>query len=247
MNGLVAGDAHGDLSFMQYIIEKAHEFNCWTIVQLGDFGYWGDFIEQVFILNMDISRKLDKVVMPEILFIDGNHEHHIQLRKDIVNPNIFTQTNLPEYLSNNIPTGIKYIPRGTIFKLGNKTCMGVGGAHSIDKNERQPGVDWFEEELITAEEFQSALRHESRKIDILFTHDVPTEFYLPLYGIGQETNRNRRFISLITKWSRPDRMFCGHYHTNKKETICLEYQQDTVVQILDCNLTPNQAWTVIEV
>ena len=92
------------------------------------------------------------------------------------------------------------------------------GAHSIDKQYRTIGIDWWEEEENKIETFMQARElYRTTKPSIVLTHDCP-EFMVPQYiGIHQRVYQN------ITSWALGElfnihqpKLWChGHYHLSK--------------------------------
>jgi len=167
---LVAGDAGGSRSIWRYWIEEAKRFDVRTIVQLGDLGYEGlhciGYIEDV----ANMLRDADMWAF----FIDGNHDRseHLLSRGAV----------LGQPVNYNLPVQIRprlyYLPRGCTWKAGGVTFMGMGGAASIDKEERirlevKDGVQrWWPSEIISFADMQRAIAH--RDVDVLFSHEYPT-------------------------------------------------------------------------
>lgn len=124
---LACGDVHGNTSAVCNVaIPIAKKNGCKTIMQVGDWGYWEH--------QQDGKRFLDKVskalVREDITlyWIDGNHENHPKLWAEYApsGPDGFCM----------IRPNLYYIPRGTVWKFDGVTCLGLGGAFSIDKEWR---------------------------------------------------------------------------------------------------------------
>lgn len=91
------------------------------------------------------------------------------------------------------------------------------GAYSIDRAERTIGINWWQQEQVTIDNFMTARElYRSIKPDIMLTHDCP-DFMVPQY-IG-----NARVYENITNWAlgelynihQPKLWIHGHYHVSK--------------------------------
>jgi len=126
-NVLAIGDTHGNTSAICNVaIPTAKKRDCKIIVQLGDFGYWEHAETGKRFLN-----KVSKALVREnmiMYWIDGNHENHPLLWETYFPSG-------PDGLVM-IRENLWYVPRGTVWKIGDVTCLGLGGAFSIDKQWR---------------------------------------------------------------------------------------------------------------
>src|SRR4051794_30179883 len=112
------GDIHGDFLPLNAIQNKFLDPNT-IFVQVGDFGYWPQLAGK---------WERGRTGRP-VYFIDGNHDYLPTLRK------LDTITEVwPDAF---------YIPRGSVLTLDGKKIAFMGGAGSVDKAWRQPGLDWF--------------------------------------------------------------------------------------------------------
>lgn len=217
MKILAVGDTHGNTSAICNVaIPQAQKNDCETLIQCGDFGYWEHYDDGKRFLDK-VSKHLVRNQM-KMLWIDGNHENHPKLWADyapggdglcLIRPNLH------------------YIPRGTVFKLGHVTCLGLGGAFSIDRDWRinqeliadRPQTLWWPTELIRPEDAEVAIENakEYGPIDIMFTHDCPSGTDIP--GIHSEnkwifpeTWRNRDLLREVFDRVQPRLLIHGHYH-----------------------------------
>ncbi len=141
---MVMGDVHGEWGKLYSLINNKKPG---IILQCGDFGYFPKFKDYHphHIKNGDCK----------IYWCDGNHSDHDTLRKikrTEIRPNIF------------------YMRRGSTLTLPDvRTVLFMGGAESIDKHLRTPGIDWFPQEVISQVDFNN-LPPEDTKIDIVISH-----------------------------------------------------------------------------
>ncbi|MFW9871483.1 MAG: metallophosphoesterase [Candidatus Thorarchaeota archaeon] len=188
MKILVTGDIHGEFGRLNNLINKKSPD---IIICCGDFGYWPNvkWCNPLTNIKLQGAKKL--------LFCDGNHEDHWSLRErksDELAPNIF------------------YMPRGSTYQLDDgRTIMFMGGAHSIDKDSRFIGFDWFPEETISQRDL---IDLPEVKVDIFITHTCPTEL---LHDMLKYDNRKRNdpsnhALSELWRIYKPSLWFFGHWH-----------------------------------
>lgn len=200
MNYLFLGDTHGDLDFVARAAEVAAE-NDAEIIQVGDWGFIWTKSSQVKQLSIELERAGEKYAKAPVVmrFIDGNHDHHPMLRS------------LDPVLEYNII----YQPRGSVHEDKDGTrFLFVGGAPSIDKAGRIPGISWWPEETITKEDMDKALQAE--RVDVLVTHDAPD--YPPGFSpkgtpeFWQLSTQSMNDIRKLIRVHKPKLHVHGHWH-----------------------------------
>ncbi len=210
---LVAGDVHGSLLQVAYLIEMADKFDCEVILQVGDFGYMPHVFPN-YIKQADQWLKEDGKT---IIAIDGNHENFAALNSPHPTHKQFQV----------LGQHILYAPRGTSWQWQGKKILALGGAHSIDKKSRlldeslrseehqKSRWRWWEEELITDDQMQRAL--ETKQADIVLSHDCPQDIALEhqVHGFKAEieTQANRNRLQQVINKVQPKLVFHGHYHS----------------------------------
>ena len=124
--------------------------------------------------------------------IGGNHDHYDRI------------IHIPHYLGD----------------FGYSCLNGVNffyyrGAYSIDRQYRTIGIDWWEQEQVTIDQFMKARElYREIKPDIVLTHDCPDEVSLKIL------DRNQRKYENLTGWAlqelfnihQPKKWRFGHYH-----------------------------------
>jgi predicted phosphodiesterase len=218
MKVLAIGDTHMNTSAICNVaIPQAKKHGCPIIVQCGDFGYWEHEREGEKFLHK-VSKHLvrNDLVM---YWIDGNHDNHPKLWADY-------EPEGPEGLVKVRPH-LYYVPRGTVFDLGDVRCLGLGGAFSIDKEWRlyeesllaTEGLCWWPTEMITNDEVLTAIANGAARgpIQIMFTHDCPTGVDVPgIHSVDKwkwpETWENRDRLREVFDALRPRLVVHGHYH-----------------------------------
>lgn len=149
----------------------------------------------------------------KIYFCDGNHEDHYSLIQD---------GEIHELYS-----GVFHCSRGSTITLpdGRKVLF-AGGAHSIDRDRRVAGVGWFHEELITNDELDRMMSHDT--IDIVISHTCPTVFSVDGH-LGKVRDSCRFALTEVLHKYNPDLWYFGHWHCNKQGQFkntqweCLDY------------------------
>jgi hypothetical protein len=186
---LILGDVHGRDLYLANAIALARAKGLDAIIQVGDYGYWPGHADSM----------TEPMGLP-VYWVDGNHENHEQLKQ-------FREP------VNEIAENLYYIPRGTVHEIQNKQVLFMGGAYSIDKEYRTPGLDWFPEETIGWADMQRAMGHD--KADIVIAHDCPAEIPI-LTDTYQASIQNRSLLSMLLDNYRPEYWFFGHYHRTWK-------------------------------
>jgi hypothetical protein len=89
------------------------------------------------------------------------------------------------------------------------------GAYSIDRQDRTIGINWWEQEQVTIDQFMKARElYREIKPDIVLTHDCPDEVSLKIL------DRNQRKYENLTGWAlqelfnihQPKKWRFAHYH-----------------------------------
>lgn len=203
MKLMILGDTHCNLTeTLGDIVHAAHHVDIDLIIQIGDFGIWDTNWGYQFLSG--VNNLLDNLGL-ELWFIDGNHEDFHFLDRLRESP-----TDVQPLINFE---NIYHIQRGSIFTLGNKVAMGVGGAVSIDKKIRIVGESWWPEEEITNEQQDFVIKQATRfSPDILFTHDAPTNVPMSYLKDDPESTVHRQKLKDIGMACSPHRWFHGHYH-----------------------------------
>src|SRR6184192_62201 len=167
---LLAGDVHGNCSFVISLLDQARNKGCDRILQLGDWGAWEHQADGRKFVR-DVEKHVAKRGI-QILWLDGNHDNTrltLELHPERDDEGFHVVTD-----------HVRYIPRGHRWTWGGMRFVALGGAYSVDKqwrvNEerkrRAPGTLWFPEEEMTDTEFYRHLAGPS-PVDVLLAHDKP--------------------------------------------------------------------------
>ncbi len=107
-----------------------------------------------------------------ILFLDGSHENYDLLAQ-------YPETELFGGRVQSLGGNVYHVCRGSVLELEGKTYLCFGGAESQDKDDREPGVNWWTQEMPSDEEYDTCRRNLEKvdyKVDYVLTHDAPSRF-----------------------------------------------------------------------
>ena len=133
------------------------------LIIVGDFGLvWKDLDRDGARLGIDwISRHPWTT-----LFIDGNHENHAAL-------NSLPVEEWNGCRVHRLADNVIHIMRGEVFELEGIRYFAMGGAYSIDRHLRTPGLSWWPEEVPSEEARAHALETLASvdwNVDVVLTH-----------------------------------------------------------------------------
>lgn len=220
-----AGDWHGNFRYTQKALSYAAEGGADVVIQVGDFGVWSPYNyvravgEEAALLGL------------QVFFVDGNHEDHPWLNAQ------------PTRLCDGfrvLHDNVAHIPRGTIWEWDGTTFLGLGGAHSVDRQWRTPSVDWFPEETLTYGQLFEA--SQALNIDVMVTHDCPAGVEIPgiagnPFGFPKEeialADKHREMLGYVVDNVKPGVLVHGHYHVNYSDM-----RGETSIIGLDCDGRP---------
>lgn len=138
---------------------------------------------------------------------DGNHENFDRLKDPALrNPKLI------------------YQERGSVLEINGYRIMFFGGAESIDRDSRTPGISWWPEEKIEYGQVMRVLREDLKPIDCIVSHDKPLCFPNPHELKGECGLSDRQALEALWDFFRPRFWFFGHYHV----PMHTEFEQTTV-------------------
>ena len=207
------GDLHGESSLInKYINKHSPE----VLILTGDCGfYWnhrkyndiGKVTAQFSTDSLDRLKPRDT----KIFWLRGNHDEVAYL-----DSHFGRNVKDPVEIKHNV----FYCPIGSMLNINGKECMFVGGAASIDADSRIEGIDWWEDEVVTGDDFKY-ISDTTEKIDVVFSHTVPTEFVAlePRISMGNYfikfNDPSRVYLSNVMHKYNPSYWFAGHWHKYK--------------------------------
>jgi predicted phosphodiesterase len=230
---VIAGDVHANLQWTRMLVRSANAVGARTILQLGDMGaLWPGRGKGRTETKLD--RYLGALGL-ELIFIDGNHDNHHDLRALEVEADGLAH----------VRERIKYLPRAGRITLHGMRIAGLGGAFSPDYKSRRPGLDWWPAiEEVEASDVEKLIA--DGPMDILLTHDVPAA--VPIVGtfeLSEETRAraqvSRDLLQRAVDATRPRNIFCGHWHQRASAEIHHEDGFLSRVDVLDMDGSPGNA------
>ena len=110
---------------------------------------------------------------------------------------------------------VYHVCRGSVLELEEKKYLCFGGAESQDREDREPGVNWWKEEMPSDEEYafcEENLAACDYKVDYVLTHDAPSRFLDFTALASGEANQLHSFLDKILLKLTYDKWFFGCYH-----------------------------------
>jgi predicted phosphodiesterase len=202
----LVGDWHANSRWATTAIQHAADQGAQVILHTGDYGYtYPDRFVQT------VERELARHHM-WLLFVDGNHDHH---------PWLAARPRTVGGLGR-VSAHVWHLPRGSRWTWSGVRFLACGGAYSVDRPYRVPGVSWWKEETISAVDVARCA--DGGGVDVLISHDAPSGYTIP--GVddrnppswfdpteimrGQE---HRQVLRRVVDATQPAVVFHGHYHT----------------------------------
>ncbi|KXO98402.1 Calcineurin-like phosphoesterase superfamily domain (plasmid) [Tsukamurella tyrosinosolvens] len=221
----IAGDWHANVNWAKHAITTAARRGAEAIVQAGDFGMLpGPFVKQ-YLDELDETLSIHQL---HLLWVDGNHEDHASLEawpvRDGVHP---------------IRERITHLPRGYRWSWSGKTWLALGGAVSVDRAHRSPGLDWWPDEAISDSDVARSIS--PGPADVMISHDSPAggrvlDEWLGVNGfrlseqLQDDCDANRARLRKVVDAVQPRLLVHGHYHWRYRDRIGV-----TAVEGLDCD------------
>ena len=211
----VCGDIHRNVDihkldvdvFPEQLLMDKSDF----VIILGDFSLiWSNSSEE-----LRWRKYLDDKPFTTA-WLDGNHENFDYLEK------------YPTYMWNGgkvqfISDSIIHLKRGQIFEINGKKFFVLGGAKSIDKANRIPGVSWWPQEMPSAKEYAEANKNLdlcSWKVDYVLTHDCSMKMLSKLKELnmirGKSANKLTYFLEGLENKLSFKHWYFGHFHNDQK-------------------------------
>ena len=157
----VTGDCHQDMRKIYAFADKMELGPDDYIIVLGDMGIFCRHDKadaNVIIKDFEARYNFN------LYFIDGNHENFKILNS------LKEDENHMGYISEHI----RHLKRGRRYNIDGKDILALGGADSIDKFRRTPGLSWGEEEAITDDDVD---RVDPGEYTYVLTHCCPISIF----------------------------------------------------------------------
>ena len=122
-----------------------------------------------------------------------------------------------------ISESIIHLLRGQVYTIDGLKFFTCGGAESIDKDERIPGISWWERELPSQKEYEEGLRNLKKhnwNVDYVITHECSEltfkEMQKRISGLIEFENDLRNYLNIIEEKVSFNTWYFGHYHIDGK-------------------------------
>lgn len=212
----ITGDCHGSLRKIKLLCMEYDTCLEDVLVVLGDFSVNYSLGEK------DMARKEELSKLPiTILAIHGNHDARpgdLEQYKEVKwkEGTVYIEEKFPNIL---------FAKDGEIFRFGDKQCIAIGGAYSVDKNYRLlTGLPWFKNEQ-PSEEIKQYVEEQLQAVDwhvdYVFSHTCPLKYEpsdLSLEFISQDTidKSTEEWLSDIERKMEYKKWYFGHFHENRE-------------------------------
>lgn len=217
-----AGDWHANFLWARKVIRQAAEQGVDVVIHTGDFGY--DYLS-TFIQALQAELEAHGILL---LFVRGNHD----------DPDFLDGLDDNDAGFKPLAANIWYVPQGTSWMWAGIKFLGLGGAHSIDRNRphRIEGKSWWPRETISTVDAYKAVH--SGRADVMVTHDCPAGVAIP--GLEKPSSWDPRELALshrhrerlyeVWRKVKPGLLVHGHYHNRYQGHL-----DETTVIGLDCD------------
>lgn len=201
----VVGDWHGNVGWVQRLLPALGRIDrqIETLLHVGDF--WTS--------TRTIDYWAKRTGIKRVLVTLGNHEPYGAYMPLLdAHPGCAVRVSEVVWL----------LPRPWQFEIMGRSVVSLGGAASIDRDWRTPGVDWWPEEEITDGQVEAALAWDAQ---VLLTHESPEETpilqvravidrgpdFLP-GDVATRARRSRGQVQRVWDGLRPELLVHGHFH-----------------------------------
>jgi len=224
MSLLLSGDFHANANkeifsinkktlLEKYGNEKYSSINYHVILGDGGFMWPGNFVHDM--LNNETLRQRE---FP-ILCVIGNHE-------PILGMNYLSESEIDIGIGEKVLLAydkpfIAYLKRGKVYNIDGFKFLVLGGALSIDKEYRIPGVTWWEEEYWSKDEEKTLfnLLENDNEFDCVLSHTGPDSVNKIILNSMIKMPWIKDEVALlndeICKKIKFKEWFCGHLHMDK--------------------------------
>lgn len=223
----VAGDWHGNSRYAETIIaEVAGRVD--LLLHVGDFGF--DFTASFLRRVTDAANAAGVIVA----FVDGNHEDFDWLQTQPVSEDGVRR----------LTDRVWHLPRGLRWSMMGVRFLALGGAHSVNRQDLRPHLDWWPQETIS---HGDVLRVGSGRTDVVISHDCPDGAPVPALGAGNPrwpeaelalAHDHRCLLREVVEVVQPRYLWHGHYHDRYTGMLALDSGGECRVTGLGCDTGP---------
>ena len=213
MTIFLTGDIHGSMSIRKLGTRRFDAKHPTPLTRddfmviLGDFGlFWRDPPdgEETWWLNWLENRPWTTLV------VLGNHENYRMIRG--LPTEAWRGGRVRRFREH-----VLQLVDNEIFDIDGKTFFVRGGAYSLDRHRRTPGVTWWREEVPNEKERAAALAklaRVSRRVDHVLTHEAPAGVFAAL-GAMFPPDEYAWWLQHLAERLSFDRWFFGHHHQDR--------------------------------
>ena len=176
----------------------------------GDFGYLFDdsFGERLFM------RYLAEEKPYTICWVDGNHENFDLLNTYPVEILNGGKVHVIGRDKSGEPKVI-HLMRGQVYEIYDHKLYTFGGAYSIDKYNRSPGISWWEQEMPTDAEMAEGNRNLEKhnyEVDYILTHTAPEKTMSLFFPEHEHEKRLNNYLEYVRENVKYKHWYMGHLH-----------------------------------
>ncbi len=211
----ITGDTHGDFGRYAAFTHTHHPTEEDLMIVLGDAGL------NVYGGEHDTAHKRFVNSVPFTTFcIHGNHEKRpfdipSYRTKEFCGGTVWYEEEYPRIL---------FAKDGELYRLGELSCLVIGGAYSVDKPFRLArGWAWFDNEQPSDDirrRVEEQLAAHDYRVDVVLSHTCPlpyepTEVFLPWLDQSGIDKSTERWLGELESRLHYRKWYCGHFHTEK--------------------------------
>ena len=222
----ITGDTHipvdiSKLNTKQFPDQKNLSKDDFLII-CGDFGgVWNNDNEELYWRKWLDNKNFTT------LFVDGNHENFNLLKE-------FEIVDFHGGKAHKISDSIYHLMRGQLYEIGGKRFFTFGGAASHDKEYRTKDKNWWEEELPSAEDLETAISNLEANgwdVDYIITHCAPSSVQERIDS-KYDQNILTNFFEEIKNKATFSKWFFGHYHIDVEPDDKFHCMFNNIVNLL---------------
>ena len=213
----ITADPHGDFSHIANFCAKMETTTADILIILGDVG-----LNYYLKGWQDHHRKKQVAKLPITLFcIHGNHEAR---PSSVPSYKLIDWHGGKVWVEDDFPN-LLFAKDGEIYQFGDKKCIVLGGAYSVDKYYRLAyDMQWFADEQPSDEIkafAESQLEANGWKVDVVFSHTCPfkyepIEWFLANINQSKVDKTTEKWLDEIEEKLDYQKWYCGHFHGNKR-------------------------------
>jgi len=212
---IMTADHHGDFRHVESMCVLAETTKDDLLIILGDAGinYYGGKKEKQF-------KKLLTELPITMFCIHGNHERRPEslgtyTKQEWHGGTVYIEPDFPNLL---------FAKDGEIYSIGDKNCLVIGGAYSVDKWYRLENKwGWWPDEQPSNDikrAVESRLAEVNWRVDVVFSHTAPLkyeprEMFLNFIDDSKVDKSTEIWLDAIEDKLDYDKWYCGHYNTDK--------------------------------